>query len=395
MAKTKHDRLPYVTGEKGVNRVRLYAHFKTGILWLDCRAPERIRQSLGHRDVTRGKQAAEQLAAALRTKEAPRSPDVTLKTLFDMYEREVTPTKSPGKQAHDRRTRALFERCWGSTTKVKDLDRRDWDRFIVQRRSGALRPPGGYHSGGVRDRQIELDLRFMLAVIHWGEGVRERGHVLVVRNPFFGLAVPSELNPQRPRLNDGEYGRLQESARVLGPSVELFLVLAHETGHRSNAIRQLQWSDVDFELADVRWRAETDKTGREHVTPLSPTAMRALCAERQRVPTVGHVWIFPAPGTPGEAVSRHLVRDWWRKLERRAGLPPERGRGWHSVRRKFASDLDAIGASHSDVMALGGWRNIATLTRCYITPDRVRLRAALEQRGRASPQPQRDMEATG
>ena len=33
------------------------------------------------------------------------------------------------------------------------------------------------------------------------------------------------------------------------------------------------------------------------------------------------------------------ARDWWKKAETRAELPPERGRGWHSLTRKFASDL--------------------------------------------------------
>jgi hypothetical protein len=101
-AKSKKTELPYFVGEKGVNRVRLYAHAKTGMLWLDCRTPKRIRQSLGHRDVERGKQEAEKLAAELRSAEAPRT-DVTLRVLFDKYERERLATKSAGVQQHNQR----------------------------------------------------------------------------------------------------------------------------------------------------------------------------------------------------------------------------------------------------------------------------------------------------
>ena len=38
------------------------------------------------------------------------------------------------------------------------------------------------------------------------------------------------------------------------------LVLAHETGHRIGAIRNLRWADIDFEGREVRWRAEHEKT---------------------------------------------------------------------------------------------------------------------------------------
>ena len=34
-----------------------------------------------------------------------------------------------------------------------------------------------------------------------------------------------------------------------------------------------------------------------------------------------------------------MVRYWWGRAERLAGLERKRGRGWHSLRRKFASGL--------------------------------------------------------
>ncbi|MCE2398694.1 MAG: tyrosine-type recombinase/integrase [Gemmatimonadetes bacterium] len=58
------------------------------------------------------------------------------------------------------------------------------------------------------------------------------------------------------------------------------VVLAHETGHRIGAIRNLRWADIDFEGREVRWRAEHGKTGYEHVTPMfdqsSPDAFRVV-----------------------------------------------------------------------------------------------------------------------
>jgi integrase len=62
---------------------------------------------------------------------------------------------------------------------------------------------------------------------------------------------------------------------------EVALILANETGHRSSAIRQLRWSDVDFTNRTVRWRRDADKAGREHVTPLTDAAIKALQRAQQ------------------------------------------------------------------------------------------------------------------
>lgn len=75
------------------------------------------------------------------------------------------------------------------------------------------------------------------------------------------------------------------------------------------------WSDIDFEKATVRWRAENDKIGFEHVTPLTPEAVAELRAARKNAPAIGDTWMFPAPKDPEVPVSRHLVRDWWQRLE--------------------------------------------------------------------------------
>lgn len=49
--------------------------------------------------------------------------------------------------------------------------------------------------------------------------------------------------------------------------------------------------------------------------------------------------MLPAPKDSAKSVDRSWVCVAWRKAETPAGLKPKRGRGWHSLRRKFASDL--------------------------------------------------------
>ena len=73
------------------------------------------------------------------------------------------------------------------------------------------------------------------------------------------------------------------------------LVLAHETGHRIGAIRQLRWRDIDFDGGAIVWRAEHDKIGYEHITPVTGEALVALKEARSWNPSTGDAPIMPAP----------------------------------------------------------------------------------------------------
>ena len=73
----------------------------------------------------------------------------------------------------------------------------DWDRFIVGRREGALpawRP--------VRDRAVQKDLKWMVAVLNWAVGAR-----LLTASPWSpeirraqNWRMPREKNPKRPSM---------------------------------------------------------------------------------------------------------------------------------------------------------------------------------------------------
>ncbi len=89
----------------------------------------------------------------------------------------------------------------------------------------------------------------------------------------------------------------------------------------------------------IRWRAEHEKTGHKHRTPVTAEALDALEEARRQNPGIGDAPLLPAPGDPSKSVSRSRARTWWTKAQTLAGLEPKRGRGWHSLRRKFASDL--------------------------------------------------------
>jgi len=257
------------------------------------------------------------------------------------------------------------------------LSRRDWDRFIRERRAGRIGPSGR----PVGNRTIEWDLTFLMAVLNWAVRSRdEHGRPLLDRNPLKGLRKPRAKNPTRVVLTEEEYRALLKVSRRVDWRFRVGLVLAHETGHRIGAIRNLTWSDIDFESAMVRWRAKHEKTGYEHTTPLTDEAVAVLEEARRMNPGNGDGPVLPAPPQPAQCLGRSMALKWWSRAETLAKLEPKRGRGWHSLRRKFASDL--MDQPLKVLCELGGWKNPQTVLRCYQQANTGQLRTALESRRR-------------
>ncbi len=142
----------------------------------------------------------------------------------------------------------------------------------------------------------------------------------------------------------------------------------------------LRWSDIDFEERVVLWRAEHEKTGFEHRTPVTAEALAALEEARQINPGNGDAPVLPAPWDPSRCFSRARAYVWWNRAERLAGLKRMRGRGWHSLRRKFACDL--MDLPLKVLCELGGWKEAQTVLRCYQHADEDQLRNALDNRRR-------------
>ena len=149
------------------------------------------------------------------------------------------------------------------------------------------------------DRTIEYDLKFLLAVLNWAAKSRdEHGRLLLDSNPLKGLKTPTEKNPTRVVLTEEEYQVLLKVSCQIDWRFRVALVVAHETGHRIGAIRQLRWSDIDMEGGVVRWRAEHDKSGYEHRTPVTAEALAALEEARKRNPGIGDTPCCPRRGIP-------------------------------------------------------------------------------------------------
>ena len=385
MARTKRRRRSYSAGEWGRNRVRVFPDPKTGMIQIEWRENgRRLTRSLKHRDWARAKRQADEVAAGrggadiasdVQVKPKP----LTLETLFDIYGEEVTPTKATASQKYDRATMKVFLDLLGRDRRPATLSQRDWDRFIRERRAGRV----GRGGRPVGDRAIQQDLRLLLAILNWAAKSRdEEGELLLESNPLRGLRPPTEKNPTRVLLTEAEYQAMLQASLAVDWRFRVALVLAHETGHRIGAIRQLRWSDIDMEASIIRWRAENEKIGYEHRTPVTAEVLAVLEEARMQNPKGGNSPVLPAPKDPSRCLDRSRVRVWWDKAQKLAGLEPKRGRGWHSLRRKFASDL--MNQPLKVLCELGGWKTAQTVLQCYQRADEDQLRKALEDRRRVS-----------
>ena len=142
----------------------------------------------------------------------------------------------------------------------------------------------------------------------------------------------------------------------------------------------VRWSDIDFEGEAVRWRAKHEKTGYEHTTPVTDEALAALEEARAMSAGTGDGPVLPAPTDASRCVGRSLPSFWWQRGQTLAALEPKRGRGWHSLRRKFASDL--MDQPLNVLCELGGWKTAKTVLQCYQRADEGQLRQALANRRR-------------
>ena len=130
-----------------------------------------------------------------------------------------------------------------------------------------------------------------------------------------------------------------------------------------------------------RMRRPGTSTGHRSRSRCSLSWRRRGCG----APTPGTLPCCPRRKTHRDAWTGLGVRVWWQNAETLAVLEPKRGRGWHSLRRKFASDL--MDQPLKVLCELGGWKTPHTILQCYQHADVDRLREALEDRRRVCSRP--------
>ena len=119
-------------------------------------------------------------------------------------------------------------------------------------------------------------------------------------------------------------------------------------------------------------------SGTASLLTVSEVALAALGEALVHASSVGDCWVFPSPRDASKCCSRHLMRDWWYRAERKAGLPHVDRLCWHGLRRKFATDFKHH--PPADVSQLGEWKRAETVLRLYQKPDPTTQREMLDDR---------------
>lgn len=360
------------------------------LLWVDKERRQQKR-SLGHTDRKRGKEEALAFATRLaEDRDAVEAEAITIGSLFDIYERHGLHGRSEGHRKEQRRKLAMWREFLGPARSVESLSPADVDRFVDARRKGTVQPAHSKHTGTVSDTTIWHDYIALITALHFATRHRDtRGKPLIVTNPLNGVRVSKTVSPAQPVADEGFYGQLRAIAGHLNVKFSLALDLAYSTGHRIDAILKLRWVDVSFVRTEtapfgtIRWRSENDKIGNEHEVPMNQTAHDALLRVARDRHVIGDAWVFPSDKDETKPVDRHLANRWLRRAEKLAGVEHIKGRGWHSFRRGWASSRKHL--PDVDVAAAGGWKDTATMKRCYQHADATGvLKAVTEPIRRAS-----------
>jgi integrase len=375
--------------------------------------PAKKRVSLGWIDRETAEAKAREMAGAFEALGTPEPEVMSLGRLFDIYNVEVTPTKSVGKQKHDRACMELFSRFFLGELEGEDRHRaaaalrrrgrkgvrwadacpvlpaaigyRQWQRFERERESGKIAPPRARKVlvGGMRrnppvgKRQVQYDLQFLRALLSWAAIAG-----LIDRNPVAGFKLPRNPSPAQPLLFEEEYRRMLDAVPQMParkrrrgtheavptrPELvrrRLQLVLLNESGHRGQSVLYLRWSDFDLAGERVRWDARYDKQRKEHWTALSPQAVTEVRSARAELGVIGDAWVFPSPVAATKPMSRSAFGDWFRQAAKLAGVSRKRV-GTHSMRRKAATEF---GGEDPAVAAAALGMSVITYLTIYKQP---------------------------
>jgi integrase len=250
--------------------------------------------------------------------------------------------------------------------------------YVKKRRSGEI---GGRAKGevkcGAAGPTIRRDLTTLVAALNHAaeEGRMKRGDVPAI-------PLPPDSEPRVRWLDDAELARLFLAAAGISAErrrmsrIELWLFLAYYTARRKEAIQDLTWDRVDFELG----RIDFDKPGRRRtkkrrgVAEMHPklrVALERAYAERKPSDTPGlsSPWVLDHDG---------CLRTAFDTLRRRAGFGPEVT--IHVLKHTSITHMLRRGVSIHDV-AGATETSAVTIARVYGKHARESKRAALAMLG--------------
>jgi integrase len=199
---------------------------------------------------------------------------------------------------------------------------------------------------------------------------------LSVLKRAFTLAIAAGTLPSRPHIallrEDNvrrgffERNEFESVRRRLPPDLADFVSFLYTTGWRwrSEAAR-LRWTNVAFDVGEVRLDPGTTKTGEGRVFPFTAELRavferrRAVTRERER--ELGRAVAYVFTRSNGDPIGSFNKA--WATACRAAGVP---GRVLHDFRRTAVRNLVRVGVPERVAMQLVGWKSRQMLDRYHI-----------------------------
>lgn len=151
-------------------------------------------------------------------------------------------------------------------------------------------------------------------------------------------------------LEPHEFHRL---LKELPPPYDKMALLAVSTGLRLANVRELRWSQVNFERRTASFVDDQMKNDEAHTVPLNDVAMDAI---RSQIGLHDEL-VFPRSDM---AVIENIPSKMWQRVCKRAGIKNFR---WHDFRHTWASWLRQQGVGLDKIQELGGWKDPTMVQR--------------------------------
>jgi len=354
--------------------------------------------SLGHRDKQKARRQARKLLVELQDgKAVVRSP--TLGYIRDLYLHERLSVMKLASAKWITQNLGAWVNYLGPTFRVVNLSPREWEGFGRLRLSGEIdgsgRPVESMRRRTVKPGTVNLAFDALRMCLNWATLWRVEGKPVLENNPVRRFPYLDDVNPQRSVWTYDRFLKVVQAAKDLQMEVEWsgrrerlpcyladVLAISEGTGRRIGAVRQLRYTDLilsEGQHGKVHWRADTDKTGKEWITPISPDVRKALLRVIRERPGLGEAPLFPAPRDANKPVDEDTLRLYLRRAEKAAGVSKLPQDSFHGLRRKFVTERKHV--PDVDVAEAGGWRSINTMKRAYQRADEAGvLEAILEPR---------------
>lgn len=165
------------------------------------------------------------------------------------------------------------------------------------------------------------------------------------------------------------------------PSLRMMIRLIVATGSRSTEAIHAEWSEFELSLGDGRWTIQPEKMKqrKRHTYQLPDVIVAEMIAYRDTAALRHAKWAFP---NPEGLKPRNEIRHVHERIERRAGILHQAGRGLHGFRHTALTQAAEEGMSASDIQTIAGHADIQTsLKYVHRAENNPRLRKFAEKRG--------------